>query len=91
MFRYNKHAARTEFNAESATFTAFLDDMDDAVGNPNAIPIQGLPPIFHNVSFNANGSSQGLRAACNGHVRQDAYFYNENKAMAEIFLYHNWV
>jgi hypothetical protein len=39
MLRYNKHTPRTEFNAESATFTAFLDDMDDAVGNPNAIPI----------------------------------------------------
>jgi hypothetical protein len=39
MLRYNKHTARTEFNAESATFTAFRDDMNDAMGNPNAIPI----------------------------------------------------
>jgi len=39
MLRYNKHTARTEFNAESATLATFLDDMNDAMGNPNAIPI----------------------------------------------------
>jgi hypothetical protein len=79
MLGYNKHITRTEFYTESATFTAFLDDMDDAVGNPNTIPIERLPPIFHDASF----IQMGFGKAC---ASQAMVLFSK---MA--ILYHNWV
>jgi hypothetical protein len=37
----------TEFDTESASFASFFNDVDDAVRNPDAFPIQGLSPIGH--------------------------------------------
>jgi hypothetical protein len=48
--RHNKHTLGTELNTETASFASFLDDVDDAVGYLDAIPIQGLSPIGHSPS-----------------------------------------
>jgi hypothetical protein len=50
VFRYDKHFPRAEFNAKPTAFASFFDDMDNAVGDPNTVLIQRLPPIFHDSS-----------------------------------------
>jgi hypothetical protein len=36
-----------KLNAKSAPFASFLDDVNDAARNLDAVPVQGLSPIGH--------------------------------------------
>jgi hypothetical protein len=47
---HGKDAFGTELDTEAASFAPFFDDMDDAVRNLDAVPIQRLSPIGHVLS-----------------------------------------
>jgi hypothetical protein len=36
---HDKHALGTEFDTEAASFAPFLDDLNDAMGHPDAVSI----------------------------------------------------
>jgi hypothetical protein len=36
---HDQHALRAELDAETASFAAFLDDVNDAMGHLDAVPI----------------------------------------------------
>jgi hypothetical protein len=46
-FGHDQHTLRAELDAESASFASFLDDVNNAMGYLDAVPIQGLSPIRH--------------------------------------------
>ena len=48
--RHDKHILGAELNAETASFASFLNDVDDAVGHLDAVPIKRLSPINHGSS-----------------------------------------
>ncbi len=50
VFRYDKYIPGAELNAETASFASFLNDVDDAVGHLDAVPIKRLSPINHDSS-----------------------------------------
>jgi hypothetical protein len=45
---HDEHVLRAELNAKTASFASLLNDMNDAVGHLNAVPIKRLSPIAHN-------------------------------------------
>ncbi len=47
---HDQHVLRAELNAEATPLAPFLDDVDDAKGYLDPIPIQRLSPIGHRSS-----------------------------------------
>jgi hypothetical protein len=47
---HDKHILGTELDTKAASLTPFLDDLDNAMGYPDAISIQWLTPVGHGPS-----------------------------------------
>jgi hypothetical protein len=47
---HDQHLERAELDTKAASFASFLDDVDDALGDPDATAIQRLSPISHSPS-----------------------------------------
>jgi hypothetical protein len=44
---HDQHTLWAELDAESASFASLLDDVNNAMGYLDTVPIQGLSPIGH--------------------------------------------
>jgi hypothetical protein len=45
--RHNQNAAGAEFDTETASFAAFLDDVNDTAGHLVVAPVERGSPVFH--------------------------------------------
>jgi hypothetical protein len=52
---YGKQVPGTKLDAETASFTAVINHMDDPVRNPDAISVERLSPVWHGFSLLRKG------------------------------------